>query len=100
MAIINALGYSKVCARWVPRGLTTEHRRQRKAICSELLEHFDAEGRPFCLRSSQVTKPGLTIMSRRRKGSQWSGTICSHQGKQNLNNSFRQKGRDQRLLGH
>jgi hypothetical protein len=43
MAIIDTLGYSKVCARWVPRNLTTQHRRQRKANCSELLEHFDAE---------------------------------------------------------
>jgi len=43
-AIIGALGYSKICARWVPRSLTTEHRHQRKAISSELLEHFDAEG--------------------------------------------------------
>jgi len=38
-------------------------------------------GRPFCPGSSQVTKPGLTIMSRRRKGSQWSGIIRNHQGK-------------------
>ena len=44
MAIIDALGYSKVSARWVPRSLTTEHRRQRKPICSELLERFDAGG--------------------------------------------------------
>jgi hypothetical protein len=43
MAIIDVLGYSKVCTRWVPRNLTTEHRRQKKAICSELLERFDAE---------------------------------------------------------
>jgi len=43
MTIIDALGYSKVCARWVPRSLTTKHRRQRKAICSEMLESFDAE---------------------------------------------------------
>ena len=47
MAIIDALGYSKVCPRWVPRSLTTEHRRQSKAICSELLERFDAEGEAF-----------------------------------------------------
>jgi len=47
MAIIDALGYSKVCARRVPRSLTTEHRRQRKTICSELLERFDAEGGDF-----------------------------------------------------
>jgi hypothetical protein len=51
MTIIDALGYSKVCARWVPRSLTTEHRRQGKAICSELLEHFDAEGEAFLSRS-------------------------------------------------
>jgi len=65
MAIINALEYSKACARWFPQSLTTKHRRQRKTICSELLECFDAEGRPFCPRLSQVTKPVLTIMSRR-----------------------------------
>jgi hypothetical protein len=43
MANIDALEYSKACARWVPRSLTIEHRRQRKAICSELLERFGAE---------------------------------------------------------
>ena len=43
MAITDAFGYSNLCAKWVPRSLTTEHRRQRKAICSELLELFDAE---------------------------------------------------------
>ena len=50
MAIIDALGYLKVCARWIPGSLTTEHRRQRKAICSELLECFDAEGEAFLSR--------------------------------------------------
>jgi hypothetical protein len=47
MAIIDVLGYLRICARWVPQNLTTEHRRQRKAICSELLEHFDAEREAF-----------------------------------------------------
>jgi hypothetical protein len=50
MAIVDALGYSKVCARWVPRSLTTEHRRQRKTICSEFLERFDAEREAFLSR--------------------------------------------------
>ena len=50
MAIIDALTYSKVCARLVPVSLTTEHRRQRKAICSELLERFDAEEKAFLSR--------------------------------------------------
>ena len=38
-------------------------------------------GRPFCPGSSQVTKLGLITMSRRRKGSQWSGIIRNHQEK-------------------
>ena len=50
MATIDALRYSKVCARRVPRSLTTEHRRQRKTICSELLERFDAEVEAFLSR--------------------------------------------------
>ena len=40
MAVVDALGYSEVCTRWIPRSLTTEHRHQRKAICSELLGGF------------------------------------------------------------
>jgi transposase len=31
---ILQLGYSKVCARWVPQSLTEEHKEQRKIICS------------------------------------------------------------------
>jgi len=50
MAIIDALGYSKVCARLFPRSLTNENRRQKKAMCSALLERFDAEGEAFLSR--------------------------------------------------
>ena len=65
MAIIDALGYSKVCARWVPRSLTTEHRCQRKVSVLNCWSMLMLRVRPFCPRSSQVMKPGLTIMSRR-----------------------------------
>ena len=47
MTITDTLGCSKVCARWVPRSLTTKHRRQRKAICCKLLDRFDAEEEAF-----------------------------------------------------
>ena len=50
MAITYSLGYSKVCTRRVSRSLTTEHKRQRKSICFELLERFDAEGEVFLSR--------------------------------------------------
>jgi len=61
MAIIETLGYYKICARWVPRSLTTENRRQRKAISSELLERFDAEGEDFFPGSSQVRNLGSPL---------------------------------------
>jgi hypothetical protein len=75
MAFIDTLRYSKVCTRWVPRSLTTEQRRQRKAICSELLERFDAEGGVFL---SQIVKGDETWAHHYQpetEGSQWSGII-------------------------
>jgi hypothetical protein len=41
MAIIRELGYRKVCARWVPKMLTVEHKRARKNICAEILQRSD-----------------------------------------------------------
>ena len=37
--IMDTLGYSKVCARWVPRQLTEAHKQSRLEACSELLEY-------------------------------------------------------------
>jgi histone-lysine N-methyltransferase SETMAR len=45
--IIHQLGYAKVCARWVPRSLTEEHKEQRKIVFSELLARYEAEGEDF-----------------------------------------------------
>jgi hypothetical protein len=67
MAIIDALGCSKVRARWVPQSLTTEQRRQRKAICSELLEHFDAEGEAFLSRIVTVDETWAYQSPRKKK---------------------------------
>jgi hypothetical protein len=49
-SIIETLGYSKVCSKWVPRSLTADHKIQRKTISFELLERFDAEGEAFLSR--------------------------------------------------
>ena len=57
-------------------------------------------GRSFFPGSSQVTKPGLTIMSRRRKGTHSGGIIRNHQIKEVQDNFFRRKGHDHHLLGH
>ena len=45
--IISDLGYSKVCARWVPRQLTDELKRSRQEVCTELLERYKMEGDQF-----------------------------------------------------
>ena len=35
--LVKSLGFSKVCARWVPRQLTAEHKTERRRCCTELL---------------------------------------------------------------
>jgi transposase len=45
--IINELGYSEVCARWVPRQLTDELKQNRLEICRELLLRYQSEGDTF-----------------------------------------------------
>jgi len=42
--IHDELGFHKLCARWVPRELTTEHKRKRVEICQHLLDRYNNEG--------------------------------------------------------
>ena len=44
----TVLGYRKVSARWVPRQLTVEMKAQRKDMCTQLLERYNAEEKHFC----------------------------------------------------
>ena len=48
--IHNRLGFRKVCARWVPKELTEEHRNNRVAICQRLLDRYANEGETFLTR--------------------------------------------------
>ena len=41
--IIDILGYSKVCARWIPKQLTETHKQFRLEACSELLEYCHSD---------------------------------------------------------
>ena len=45
--MLASLGYNKVCARWVPRMLTQEHKDHRRAVSQELLDRYVAEGDAF-----------------------------------------------------
>ena len=48
--IHDELGLHKVCARWVPRELTAEHKRKRVEICQRLLNRYKNEGKEFLSR--------------------------------------------------
>jgi len=48
--IHDELGFHKVCARWVPRELTAEHKRKRVEICHRLLNRYKNEGEEFLSR--------------------------------------------------
>ena len=48
--MIESLGSGKVCARWVPRLLTEDHKGKRKTITSELLQRYRHESDDFLLR--------------------------------------------------
>ena len=48
--IICELGYSKVCARWVPRQLTDELKLKRLNVCANLLQRYASEGNAFMNR--------------------------------------------------
>lgn len=48
--IIHNLGYSKVCARWVPRDLTKDQKDTRKEISLDLLTQYEEYGDSFLAR--------------------------------------------------
>ena len=41
--MVATLEYRKVCARWVPRMLTQEHKEHRMQVCQDLLNQYEAE---------------------------------------------------------
>src|SRR6476619_7374733 len=45
--IICELGYSKVCARCIPRQLTDELKLKRLNVCANLLQRYASEGKAF-----------------------------------------------------
>ena len=56
----ESLGFRKVCARWVPRLLTEDHKGQQKAITSELLQRSTRKQwifAPYCDRWRKLVVP-------------------------------------------
>ena len=45
--LISELGYTKVCARWVPRQLTDQLKQSRLDICKQMMQRCESEGDEF-----------------------------------------------------
>lgn len=62
--IIPDLGYSKLCAEWVPRSPECGQKTERKAISSELLARLKLTERPSYPGLLEQMKPGFIILNR------------------------------------
>jgi hypothetical protein len=83
--MIGSLSYRKLCARWVPRLLTEDHKVQRKAITSEMLRKYRDEGHctRICSVFWQATKVGFTISTLKLSGTVSNGVIWIRQERKN-----------------
>ena len=45
--MVATLEYRLVCARWVPRMLTQEHKEHCMQVCQDLLNQYEAESYSF-----------------------------------------------------
>ena len=48
--IHDELGFHTVCARWVPKELTMEHKRKHLEVCQHLLDGYNNDGEEFLSR--------------------------------------------------
>lgn len=48
--IHDHLGFKKVCARWIPRQLTSDLKENRMDVCQDLFQQYDSEGDDFLRR--------------------------------------------------
>jgi hypothetical protein len=75
MAITEELGYSKVCACWVPQMMTDAHKEERKATVTDLLPQCSTGGAGHLSHPlSQGMKSGSIILNPYPSGKQWTGT--------------------------
>ena len=58
--IHERLGFSKVCARWIPRHLTDDNKETRRTICQDLFEQYEKEGDGFLRRIITATQASVT----------------------------------------
>jgi hypothetical protein len=81
----NDLGSHKVCARWVPRNLTAEHKCKCVEICQCLLDCYNNEAKNFLSRI--ITGDGTWVYhyEQNPKARAWRGNTRDRQQSRRLN---------------
>ena len=72
------LDMRNLCAKWVPKCLNADQKRQRYQLSEQLWNFFGAIQIIFCRNWWPLTKPGYTTMTRSQSNNQWSGGIAAH----------------------
>ncbi|UYV78802.1 hypothetical protein LAZ67_16002829 [Cordylochernes scorpioides] len=67
------LGYSKVCAIWVPKMLTEDHKRQRVYVAQKFLDCHKTDGEEFLdsIVTGDVTWVHYTTLETKEQSKQW-----------------------------
>ena len=71
--LTDRLGLSKLCARWVPKQLSDEHKIQRAERATEFINRFDADTEDLFRRLVTAMKPGSVSMILKAKFNRNSG---------------------------
>jgi len=71
--VSEKLGYKKLCARWVPKMLTDEHKQKRLAAAHQFLQHHQIEGDQSLdhIVTGDETWISYTNMESKRQSMQW-----------------------------
>ena len=73
----------KLSAKWVPKCLNTDQKRQRCQSSEQICIFFGATQMISCHDCWQWTKPGYITMTRKQGNNQWSGGITAHPAPKN-----------------
>jgi hypothetical protein len=77
----DRFGFHKICARWVPKQLTREHKRNCLIICQGLLNRYRNEGDALWDALSPAKICGSTITLQKENACEWNGNIRYSQSK-------------------
>jgi len=72
------LNMRKLSAKWVPKCLNADQKRQRYQSSEQLLEFFRRDPNDFLSRLVTMNETCMTAMTRRQSNNQWSGGIAAH----------------------